>query len=145
MDLLEVRQEMNAFFEPGRAKTSLKLVESAGDPATLEIQYDVSQRYSYSGVSIRLDDLDITQRRELVLEVRGDAKEGFPDTIKAELKFRGEYVQFEHIPVKPNWTEARIPLPAGSAKVDELAFVLENSAAGTHRKGKVSVRSLSLR
>ena len=62
MDLMEVRQEMGAFFEPGRGEASLKVVESAKDPLALEIHYDVRQRYTYSGVSIRFDDLGYRDR-----------------------------------------------------------------------------------
>ncbi|MFH0985786.1 MAG: glucoamylase family protein [Candidatus Omnitrophota bacterium] len=144
VDLMEVRQDMGAFAEAGRAKASFQMIESSGDSPTLEIQYDVSQRYSYSGVYIHYDDLDVTKRHVLVFQTQGDDQEGFPETIKVELKYRGEYVQFEHIPLKSTWTDAKILLPPNSQKVDEVTFVIENSAAGKHRKGKVLIRSFEL-
>ena len=145
IDLMEVRQDMGAFFEPGRAKASFKVIESAEGSPSLEIHYDVNQRYTYSGVYLRYDDLDVTKRRSLAFQIKGDEQEGFPKTIKVELKYQGEYVQFEHIPVKSTWTDAQILLPPNSQKVDEVTFVIENSAAGQHQKGQVLVRSLVLR
>ena len=145
VDLMEVRQDMGAFSEAGRAKASFQIIESAGNSPTLEIQYDVSQRYSYSGVYIHYNDLDVTERRSLFFQIKGDEQEGFPETIKLELKYQGEYVQFEHIPLKSTWTDAQILLPVNSQKVDEVTFVIENSAAGKNRKGKVLIRSLALR
>ena len=145
MDLMEVRQDMGAFFEPGRAKASFKIIESNEGASSLEIHYDVNQRYTYSGVYLRYDDLDVTKRRSLAFQIKGDEQAGFPKTVKVELKYQGEYVQFEHIPVNSTWTDAKILLPPNSQKVDEVTFVIENAAAGQHQKGKVLVRSLVLR
>lgn len=146
LDLMEARQEAGAFYEPGRAKASFDILGPAkGAPIVLEIHYDVSQRYSYSGAYLRYDDLDVAKRRALVFQIKGDGEVGFPKTLKVELKCRGEYVAFEHILLSPVWTEERILVPAGSLKVDEITFVIENSAAGKHPQGKVSVRSLTLR
>lgn len=145
IDLMAVRQDMGVFFETGRAKASFKLIESMKDSSAFEINYDVSQRYSYCGVYLRYGDLDVTKYRRLTFQIKGDEQEGFPETIKVELKYRGEYVQFEHIPLQSMWTEAKILIPVNSQKVDEVIFVIENSAAGKHRKGAVLVRSLALR
>jgi len=145
IDLMETRQDMGAFFEPGRAKAFFKLIESPEGSSSLEIHYDVNQRYTYSGVYLRYDDLDVTKRRLLSFQIKGDEQEGFPKTVKVELKYQGEYVQFEHIPVNSTWTDAKILLPLNSKKVDEVTFVFENAAAGEHQKGEVLVRSLGLR
>ncbi|MDD5225914.1 MAG: glucoamylase family protein [Candidatus Omnitrophica bacterium] len=145
IDLMEVRQDMGAFSDARRAKASFQIAESNDGSSTLEIYYNVIQRYTYCGVYIHYDDLDVTKRRLLVFQIKGDEKEGFPKTIKVEMKFRGEYVQFEHIPLKSVWTDAQIVLPADSRKVDEITFVIENSAAGEHKKGEVLIRSLVLR
>ena len=145
LNLLEVRRDLSAFYEPGRARADFKILESAQGSPTLEVSYDVRQRYTYCGISMHFDDLDLSKRRFIVFEIKGDALKGFPRTLKAELKFRGEYVQFGHIPVEATWTEARMVLPAGSPQADEAAFVIENAAAGEHPQGAVLIRGLSLR
>lgn len=146
IDLLEVRQDMGAFYEPSRAKASVKLLDSKEkESPIIEIQYDVSNRYTYSGIFVHFDDLDLSKHRALFLEIRGGATQGYPETVKVELKYRGEYVQFEHVPLKSIWREIRIPVPKDAKKTDELALVIENSAAENHPRGKILVRSLRLR
>ncbi len=146
MDLLELRQDMGAFYEPSRAKASVKLLDSNGKGSPIiEIQYDVSERYTYSGIFIHYDDLDLSKHRALFLEIRGEETHGYPETIKVELKYRGGYVQFEHVPLTSIWNGIRIPVTKDGKKVDELAFVIENSAAKNHPRGKIFIRSLMLR
>jgi len=143
IDLMEIRQDLGAFYEPSRAHASVKLLESEGKSLMIEIQYDVSQRYAYSGIFIHYDDLSIAEPRSLAFQIKGDERQGYPETIKVELKYRGEYVQFDHISLKPTWSEMRILVPKNS-KMDELAFVIENATAGNYPKGKIFIRSLSL-
>ncbi|MBI4358350.1 MAG: hypothetical protein HY584_03540 [Candidatus Omnitrophica bacterium] len=143
VDLIEVRQDMGAFYEPSRANASVKLSDLEGKDHIIEIQYDVSQRYAYSGIFIHYDDLDVSKYRMLTFEVKGDEMQGYPETIKAELKYRSEYVQFDHIPLTPVWNAKRILVPKDS-KIDELAFVIENATARNRPKGKIFIRSLAL-
>ncbi len=128
-----------------RAKASVKLLASEKGDSLIEVQYDVKERYTYSGVYIKYDDLDVSKYRSLIFQVRGDQTEGYPKTIKAELKWHGEYVQFEHLPLKSMWAEVQIAIPKDSKSVDELTFVIENSAAGEHQKGAIFIRALVLR
>lgn len=143
VDLIDVRQDIGAFYEPNRAKAIVTLAENENKIPELEIQYDVSQRYSFSGAFIRSDDLDISNYRALVLQIKG-GDSGHPETVKVELKYQGQYVQFEHVRVKAEWNETRILLPPSAEKFDELTFVIENACAQNSPKGKISVRALTL-
>jgi hypothetical protein len=144
IDLMEVRQNLGVFYEPGRAQASFKLSDSSDGRQIIEAQYDVTQRYSYSGIYLKFDDLEISDYRTLAIEFRGNPGKGFPKTLKVELKRRGEYVAFDHLRAGPDWSEARIALPGGEKKADELALVFENNAAGEHPKGEVLICSLIL-
>lgn len=139
VDLIEVRQEAGAFAETGRGHASM---EFTGDNR-INIQYDVSQRYTYSGIFIKYDDPELSQRRFVTFQIKGG--EGFPKTVKVEMKFRGEYVQFDHVELKKTWSDVKIRIPDGAEKFDELTFVIENAVAGDSPKGDIQIRSVTLR
>ena len=141
IDLLKVYTEIGAFYEPGRAKASFRRVDTDN---TIEAEYDVTERYSYSGIYLKFDDLDISHYNKFRVEVKGDMNKGFPASVKIELKYRGQYVQFEHIPIKEEWSQTEVIIPAGSTKIDESTLVFENSSAGRHPRGTVKVRFMRL-
>ncbi|MBI3312842.1 MAG: hypothetical protein HYZ83_01215 [Candidatus Omnitrophica bacterium] len=144
LDLIEMRQDAGVFYEPDRAKVSVAWLNSDEKKAIIQMQYDVSQRYTYAGMFIHYDDLDISDYHSLSLQVKGDEVHGYPETLKVELKWRGNYVQFEHVPLKSIGTEIKIPLFGNNQKIDEIALVIENAAAGKNKKGKIFIESLSL-
>ena len=141
VDLLKVSTEIGAFYEPGRAKASFRKVDS---DSTIEAEYDVKERYSYSGIYLKFADLDISRYRRFKVEIKGDKAKGFPASLKMELKYRGQYVEFGHVPLKGEWSQAEISIPVGSTKINEIAFVFENSSAGKYQHGVVLLRSIEL-
>ncbi len=143
LDILGVRKEIGAFYEPGRAKASYRLVDAGETSPIIEAQYDVSQRYSYCGIYLKVDDLDISSHKKFTFQIRGSQMKGFPETVKVEIKWRGKYVAFEHVPLTATWTIGQITIPPGAAKIDELSFVFENASCGKHPDGEVSIRSLT--
>ena len=141
LNLLKVSIEIGAFFESGRAKASFIKLDAEN---AIEAEYDVSERYAYSGIYLKFNDLDVSRYSRFRAEIKGDNEKGFPTSVKIELKCRGQYIQFGHIPLKGEWSEAEIEIPTGSAKMDEIAIVFENASAGGHPRGAVKLRSMNL-
>ena len=141
VDLLKVSTEIGAFYEPGRARASFRKVDADN---AIEAEYDVRERYSYSGIYLKFTDLDVSRYVKFKVEIRGDMNKGFPASVKVELKYRGQYIQFGHIPLKGEWSQAEIPLPVGNIKIDEITIVFENASAGKHPRGTVKLRLMKL-
>lgn len=139
MDLLTVTTEIGAFYEPGRAKASFHKVDADN---SIEAEYDVRARYSYSGIYLKFNDLDISKYHKFKIEIKGNKDKGFPVNVKVEIKYRGQYVQFEHIPLEREWAKFEFIIPGGSPKIDEVTLVFENSSAGKHPQGVVDLRSI---
>jgi len=134
-------QEMGIFFEPNRAKASHEVIEVNPSTPQINVSYDVSQRYSYCGLYFIFNEFDLTKYQSINLTIKGD--EHHPETIKLEVKHEGDYVLFEHIPVTKNWQQIDISLEnAGDLKIDELSFVIENSASGKYKKGNICFQSI---
>jgi len=144
LDAMKVRREIGAFHEPDRASASFQMTESGEgkEKQIVEVHYDVTERYSFSGLFLKFDDLDISDYDALSLQIRGDEIKGFPETVKVEIKSKGKHIAFDHVRVSPEWHKADIKLPPGKKTVDEIALVFENAVSGDHPKGKVNVRSL---
>lgn len=141
IDLLKIYTEIGAFYEPGRAKASFRKIDA--DDA-IEAEYDVRKRYSYSGIYLKFNDLDVLRYRRFRVEIKGDETKGFPASVKMELKYHGQYIQFGHIPLKGEWSRSEIPMPMGSTKIDEVTLVFENSSAGKHPQGTIKLRLMRL-
>ncbi len=141
LGLLKLSTETGAFYEPGRAKASFLKVDAEN---AIEAGYDVNERYSYSGIYLKFNDLNVSCYSRFRAEIKGDKEKGFPTSVKIELKCRGQYIQFAHVPLSGEWAEAEIEIPAGSVKMDEIAIVFENASAGGHPRGAVKLRSLRL-
>jgi len=145
IDLMEARQDIGTFYEPDRAAAAFKLIDS-DEPGKqiIQIHYDVTQRYSFAGLYIKLDQLDITDHEKISFQIMGDKEKGFPKSVKVELKSLGKYVAFEHVSVSGEWIEKEITLPPGNKIIDEVAFVFENAASLTYPTGVILIRSLAV-
>lgn len=141
IDLLKIYNNIGVSYDLERARIAFHEIE---DEDTIEIEYEVKERYSYASVYLKFDDIDVAQHKVLKVEVKGDARKGFPESIKIEIKYQGRLIQFEHVFLEMHWMQVEIEIPFESTRIDEIAFVFENSSVGNHRQGAVKLRSIIL-
>lgn len=146
VDLFDVIKTYGKFTEPDRSKAEYRLLEEGTDSKNgsrvLELEYNVTERYTYAGLYFRCADVDVSAFRAFSFEARGSRGKGYPSAVKVELKWQGQTVQFEQVSLGDNWNETRVYLPQDSEKIDEVAFVVENAAALDNLEGALRLRAL---
>ncbi len=124
----------------GVCRESLVAGEGPDASQAWRIDYDISQEGSYSGIWMRLKDLDATSRTALSFDVRGAG--AFSPMMIVELKANGGQRISRHIlsGVTGSWKRVSIPLSsfAGLGELKplyELTLVFDATVCGTNLKG----------
>jgi hypothetical protein len=112
----------------------------------LEVNYDVFPTGSFAGMYIKTRDLDMSKFKALSFQLRINPEEGFPESFRIELK-SGSGIARLFVPreFKPNWQTFQFPLRFNQpTKITEITIVFGNEKAGTHKKGSMALRDLTL-
>lgn len=115
-----------------------------GSGISVKLTYDVeSPNPAFNGFWMRLNELDVSQYRELVFHLKGDKQAGFTTRLKVELKnnVRGERAGVIVDGITENWTRFRIPLNqflqiSDWTRVSELVIVFDDELA-TKKTGAI--------
>ncbi len=115
-----------------------------GSGISVKLTYDVeSPNPAFNGFWMRLNELDVSQYRELVFHIRGDQQAGFTTRLKVELKnnVRGERAGVIIDGITTGWTRFRIPLNqffqiSDWTKVSEFVIVFDDELA-TKKTGAI--------
>ena len=138
--ILGLEREIRAFKGEVKAKADFEIVGSEGSK-TICMIYDVREVHSFAGISIHLHALNLEPFGRFTFELKGNKELGIPKTFKVELKWKGELIQFEHLPVTEEWQTVIVPCPLTPCRLDEIAFVFENASVGEDGGGEVFIRS----
>ncbi len=142
--ILGLEREIVSFKGEGKAKAEFEIVGNQSNK-TLCVLYDVSERYSFSGISLRMTEIGIEPFENLLFTIKGNERLGIPKTIKVDLKWKGELIQFGHFPITKDWTTASLSCPSYPKRLDEISFVFENSAVGDDLSGEIYIQALALK
>lgn len=115
-----------------------------GSGISVKLTYDVeSPNPAFNGFWMRLNELDVSQYRELVFHLKGDPQVGFSTRLKVELKnnVRGERAGVIVDGITENWTRFRIPLNqffqiSDWTRVSEFVIVFDDELA-TKKTGAI--------
>lgn len=140
-NLLETYLAAYPFYEPGRATLVHEMNDDDLSPPVLKLTYDVSQRYTYAGISLQLETPEMKQA-VMAFEIRG-TDERYPESIKIELKTENRYQLLEHIHPTNQWTSYRFAV-TGPVQPDQFNLVIENASVGSHERGSLEVRNVLL-
>jgi len=112
----------------------------------LEIEYDVFTRGSFAGMYIKTRNLDLSGYDTLEFEMRRVEGEGFPQSIRIELKSKtGIARAFAAKMPKPAWEKVSFPLHVrNETLMTEMAFVFLHDRVGEDKKGAVQFRRMHL-
>ena len=142
--ILGLEREIRAFKGAVKAKSDFEIVGSEGS-RTVCVIYDVREKDSFAGISIAFDKINLEPFSGLVFELKGNKELGMPESLKVELKWKGELIQFEHLPITNEWQRVAVPCPFKPHMLDEIAFVFENASAGKDSCGEIFIQSLAFR
>lgn len=135
------------FYTPnlGYAEREFFKGEKSGE-TQMEVGYDVFPLGSLVGVYLKTRDLDLSRFKGLEFEIRGDPKEGVPDSFKIELKSGYGVVRaFKTRGVKGDWQTFQFLWRFTRPKeLSEMTFVFSNEKAGNQKKGLVIFRKINL-
>lgn len=119
--------------------------ENSGE-VYLDVEYDVFPKGSFVGMYIKTRALDISQYSSLEFEMRRAPDEGFPQSIRIEMKDRSGIVRaFAAKLPKTDWEKVSFPLNVrNSTDLTEIAFVFLHERVGEDKKGTVQMRRINL-
>ena len=112
----------------------------------LKISYDVFPTGSFVGMYIKIRDFDLARFKSVEFQVRGEPEEGYPDSVKIEMK-SGTGVVRAFVPrdFKQTWQSFQFPLRFSRAtSLSEVTIVFANEKAGDHKKGSLYFRDFTL-
>jgi len=124
--------------------------DSQGDASgySIRLDYDVdSPNPAYNGFWMKLENLDATPCKNLVMYVKGDPELGFTSQFKVELKTKTETGSYLVTGVTDTWQKVTIPLNkfAGlTSKKDltELVIVFDDTNS-TEKMGAINIDNIS--
>lgn len=112
----------------------------------LQIKYDVFPTGSFVGMYIKTRYLDASKFKAFKFDIRGDADEGFPDSLRIELKGKqGLITAFNPRNLKKGWQTFEFPFKfSRSTPVSEVTIVFTNEKAGSHKTGLIYMKEIDL-
>ncbi|HRZ86286.1 MAG TPA: carbohydrate binding domain-containing protein [bacterium] len=123
-------------------------VKNGDSGFSLRLEYDVdSPNPAYNGFWMKLENLDATPCKNLVMYVKGDPELGFTSQFKVELKTKTETGSYLVTGVTDTWQKVTIPLNkfAGlTSKKDltELVIVFDDTNS-TEKMGAINIDNIS--
>ena len=114
------------------------------DGFSLQLDYDVdSPNPAYNGFWMKLNNLDASKYKNLVLYVKGDPEKGFTPQFKIEIKNKSETGSYIVTGVTDSWQKISVPLKKVSGLSDltsltELVIVFDDVNC-TEKVGAVNV------
>lgn len=110
----------------------------------LEVSYDVFPTGSFVGTYMKTRNLDLAKFKGLKFQARGDPEEGYPESIRIELKSGTSVVRaFAPRDFKESWQSFVFPFRVNKpTPVSEVALVFSNEKAKEHPKGKLHLREI---
>ena len=103
---------------------------------SLQLDYDVdSPNPAYNGFWMKLGDFDATPYNKLIFYVKGDAKMGYPEKFKIELKnANGEVGKYYVTQISQTWAPVEVPFSGFEgikdfSKLTEFTVVFEDSVS----------------
>ncbi len=135
------------FFAPkvGYAIREFIKDEKSGE-VHLEMEYDVFPLGSFVGMYMKTRDFDLNNFEGLEFQVRRAPNEGFPDSVRIEMKDRYSVVRaFAPKNFRQQWQIMKLPFQTTrGTPVTEMTIVVLNDKAGEHKKGVLHFRNFRL-
>jgi hypothetical protein len=126
------------FYTPkiGFARREFVKDDASGD-VYFELEYDVFPKGSYVGMYTKARDFDLSQFKAFEFEVRTIPDEGFPESLRIEVKSGTNIVKvFQPFGFTPTWQKISIPIHYEKATpINEVTIVILNEKAGENKKG----------
>lgn len=119
-----------------------------GKGKSLKITFDVdSPNPAYNGIWMQLNKFDASKYTQLVLQVKGDATEGYTSAFKVELKNATETSSFVVSGIDETWQKISIPLSEFAGLTDlsaltELVIVFDDINV-TEKVGSIYVDDIT--
>lgn len=112
----------------------------------LKLSYDVFPAGSFVGAYIKTRDLDLAKFKSFDFQVRGDLEEGFPDSVKIEMKSGSGIVRaFVPRDFKGTWQTFQFPLRfSRPSPISEVTIVISNEKSGNAKKASLYFRDFTL-
>lgn len=120
------------------------------DPDTgqvyMEMEYDVFPLGTFSGAYIKVRDADLKDFSALEFEMRRVDDEGYPESIRIELKSSSNTVRaFAAKLPKQQWHKMTFPLHVRTTTpLNEVTFVFMHDRVGEFKRGAVQLRNINL-
>lgn len=146
-NLFEFVFDHGTFYTPkfGYAGREFIKDEAAGQ-VRLEVEYDVFPVGSFVGVYLKTRNLDLSQFKGFEFQTRGDPEEGFPQSLRIELKTSTGILRiFNPKDFKSSWQSFGFPFRFNrETLITEITLVFSNEKAGDHKKGVLQFRNFTL-
>lgn len=110
----------------------------------LEVSYDVFPTGSFVGMYMKTRDLDLSKFKGLKLQARGNLQEGYPDSLRIELKSSSSVIRaFAPRDFKEGWQSFVFPFRVNKpTPISEVTLVFSNEKSRQYPKGKLYLRDV---
>jgi len=110
----------------------------------LELSYDVFPKTSFGGVYLKTRNFDLSRFKALKFQARGDPKEGYPESIRIELKSGRSVIRaFAPRDFKESWQSFAFPFRVNRpTPISEITLVISHEKAQRYPKGKLHLREV---